>query len=472
MLDKFQWKKWLLPVAIGIVLWLLMPFKPTDISVPAWHLFAIFIATIIACITKPLPMMATTLIAVIIATLTGIFNMKEVAAGFGNSTAWMVAMCMFLAAGFIKSGLGKRIAYLFVKFFGKRTLGLPYALSMVETVLAIGIPSNNARVNGIMYPIIDNLSREMDSDPKNGTQRKMGSFLVFNEYEINIVTSTMFLTGLAGNMIAMGLAKTQGIEVSWMQWFLAALVPGVISLIVIPFVLYKIYPPEVKETPNAKAWSEKRLAEMGPMTPAEKIMAVVFVLAIVLWLIGSKIGIDATEVSFIAVILLLITGVINTKDMLKESFAWNILTWLSIIMLMSQKLMTLGFFPWFSKTLGAMLHGANWIWVLVVLWLAYFYLHYLFPSVATQISALYAGFLSIALGVAGMPPLLAALMLGFDGSLYLSTSTYSAGPAALLSTTGYVETKDWWKLSAIIGVILNIIWLGVGLAWTKVLGYW
>lgn len=472
MLDKFQWKKWLLPVAIGIVLWLLMPFKPTDISVPAWHLFAIFIATIIACITKPLPMMATTLIAVIIATLTGIFNMKEVAAGFGNSTAWMVAMCMFLAAGFIKSGLGKRIAYLFVKFFGKRTLGLAYALSMVETVLAIGIPSNNARVNGIMYPIIDNLSREMDSDPKNGTQRKMGSFLVFNEYEINIVTSTMFLTGLAGNMIAMGLAKTQGIEVSWMQWFLAALVPGVISLIVIPFVLYKIYPPEVKETPNAKTWSEKRLAEMGPMTPAEKIMAVVFVLAIVLWLIGSKIGIDATEVSFIAVILLLITGVINTKDMLKESFAWNILTWLSIIMLMSQKLMTLGFFPWFSKTLGAMLHGANWIWVLVVLWLAYFYLHYLFPSVATQISALYAGFLSIALGVAGMPPLLAALMLGFDGSLYLSTSTYSAGPAALLSTTGYVETKDWWKLSAIIGVILNIIWLGVGLAWTKVLGYW
>lgn len=472
MLDKFQWKKWLLPVAIGIVLWLLTPFKPTDISVPAWHLFAIFIATIIACITKPLPMMATTLIAVIIATLTGIFNMKEVAAGFGNSTAWMVAMCMFLATGFIKSGLGKRIAYLFVKFFGKRTLGLAYALSMVETVLAIGIPSNNARVNGIMYPIIDNLSREMDSDPKNGTQRKMGSFLVFNEYEINIVTSTMFLTGLAGNMIAMGLAKTQGIEVSWMQWFLAALVPGVISLIVIPFVLYKIYPPEVKETPNAKAWSEKRLAEMGPMTPAEKIMAVVFVLAIVLWLIGSKIGIDATEVSFIAVILLLITGVINTKDMLKESFAWNILTWLSIIMLMSQKLMTLGFFPWFSKTLGAMLHGANWIWVLVVLWLAYFYLHYLFPSVATQISALYAGFLSIALGVAGMPPLLAALMLGFDGSLYLSTSTYSAGPAALLSTTGYVETKDWWKLSAIIGLILNIIWLGVGLAWTKVLGYW
>ncbi|WP_297818995.1 DASS family sodium-coupled anion symporter [uncultured Lactobacillus sp.] len=471
MLDKFQWKKWILPVVIGIVLWLLTPLKPADISVSAWHLFAIFIATIVACITKPLPMMATTLIAVIIATLTGIFNMKEVCAGFGNSTAWMVAMCMFMAAGFIKSGLGRRIAYIFVQTFGKKTLGLAYALSFVETVLAIGIPSNNARVNGIMYPIIDNLSKEMGSDPDKGTQRKMGSYLVFNEYEVNIITSTMFLTGLAGNMIALGLAKTQGVTISWMQWFLAAIVPGLISLLLIPFVLYKIYPPEVKETPNAHAWADKRLAEMGKMTPAEKIMLVVFILAILFWLIGSHIGIDATEVSFIAVGLLLVTGVINTKDLLKESFAWNILTWLSIIMLMSKKLMTLGFFPWFSKTLGAKLHGVNWVWVLVILWLVYFYLHYLFPSVATQISALYAGFLSIALGV-GMPPIMAALMLAFDGSLYLSTSTYSAGPAALLSTTGYVSNKDWWKLSAIIGGILNIVWLGGGLIWTKIIGYW
>ncbi|RMC24391.1 MULTISPECIES: DASS family sodium-coupled anion symporter [unclassified Lactobacillus] len=471
MLDKFEWKKWILPVAIGIILWVLTPFRPTAINVQAWHLFAIFIATIIACVTKPLPMMATTIIAIVIATLTGIFKMDEVTAGFGNSTAWMVAMCMFMAAGFIKSGLGKRIAYFFVKTFGKKTLGLAYALSIVETVLAIGIPSNNARVNGIMYPIIDNLSKEMGSDPKQGTQDKMGAYLVFNEYEINIVTSTMFLTGLAGNMVALGIAKTQNITISWMQWFLAALVPGIISLLIVPFVLYKIYPPKIKETPNAHAWADNKLKELGKMTLAEDIMAVVFVLAVALWLVGPKFGIDATLVSFIAVALLLVCGVINVKDILGQSFAWNILTWLSIIMLMSQKLMQLGFFPWFSKTLGSALNGMNWIWVLVILYLAYFYLHYLFPSVSTQISALYAGFLSIAIG-AGVPPIMAALMLALDGSLYLSTSSYSAGPAALLSSTGYVSNKDWWKLSAIIGVILNIIWLGGGLIWTKVIGMW
>lgn len=471
MTIKINWKAWILPLIFGIGLWLLTPIKPAGINVDAWHLFAIFLATIIACVTKPMPMMAVTLTGATIATVTHIFTMDEFAAGFGNSTAWMVAMCMFLAAGFIKSGLGSRIAYLFVSAFGKKTLGLAYALSAVETVLAIGIPSNNARVNGIMYPIIDNLSREMGSDPKDGTQRKLGSFLVFNEYEINNVTSGMFLTGLAGNMVALGLAKTQGINITWMEWFAAASVPAILCLLIIPFVLYKIYPPEVKETPNAHAWAEGKLKELGKRSVSEKIMTGTFVAAILLWLFGSKIGIDATQVSFLAVVFLLVTGVLTTKDLLKESFAWNILTWLSVIMLMSQKLMTLGFFPWFSKTLGNMLHGMNWLWVLIILFLAYFYLHYLFPSVSTQISALYAGFLSVAIGV-GAPPTLAALMLAFCGSIYLSTSTYSAGPAALIASTGYIKNKDFWKLSAIIGVIFNVVWLGGGLLWTKIIGFW
>ncbi|WP_318766413.1 DASS family sodium-coupled anion symporter [Lactiplantibacillus carotarum] len=471
MLENVKWKSFILPLLIGLGLWLLTPLKPVAISVIAWHLFAIFVATIVACITKPLPMMATTLTGITVATVLKVFTMDEVAAGFGNSTAWMVAMCMFLAAGFIKSGLGKRIAYFFVKTFGKRTLSLAYALSAVDAVLAIGIPSNNARVNGIMYPIIDNLSREMGSDPEKGTQKKIGSFLVFNEYEINNVTSGLFLTGLAGNMIAIGLAKMQGVTVTWMEWFAAASVPGLIALLVIPFVLYKVYPPEIKATPNAHAWADKKLQSLGKMTISEKIMCGTFVLAILLWLLGAKIGIDATEVSFIAVVILLLTGVLNTKDLLNESFAWNILVWLSIIMLMSKKLMLLGFFPWFAKTLGALLHGMNGILVLAILFIAYFYLHYMFPSVATQISALYAGFLSVAIG-AGVPPVLAALMLAFCGSINLSTTPYSAGPAALLSSTGYVSNGEWWRLSAIIGVIFNVIWLGGGLLWTKILGFW
>ena len=57
-----------------------------------------------------------------------------------------------------------------------------------------------------------------------------------------------------------------------MNWFLAAIVPGIVSLIVIPFIIYKMYPPTVKETPDAKDWAENELADMGSIAKAEKFM--------------------------------------------------------------------------------------------------------------------------------------------------------------------------------------------------------
>ena len=79
-----------------------------------------------------------------------------------------------------------------------------------------------------------------------------------------------------------------------MNWFLAAIVPGIVSLIVIPFIIYKMYPPTVKETPDAKDWAENELADMGSIAKAEKFMIGVFIIALLLWVVGSFIGVDAT----------------------------------------------------------------------------------------------------------------------------------------------------------------------------------
>ncbi len=467
---EVNWKGFIAPLIVGIILWILTPFKPAMISVMAWHLFTIFVATIVACITKPVPMMASTIIAITIAVLAKIFKTEEVTTALGNNIAWMIAMCLFMANGFVNTGLGKRIAYYFIKFFGKSTLGLAYAFSAVEVILSVGIPSNNARLNGIIYPIINSLSHALGSSPKDNTQKKIGSYLVFNEYEIDIVTSALFLTGLGGNMVSLSLAKTQGVNITWLSWFLAALVPGVLSLILVPLLLYKIYPPEIKSTPDSKEWANKRLTEMGKMSLAEKIMLIVFILATLLWVVGPSFGIDSTLVGFIAVSILLICGVITVKDMLNTKFAWNILTWLSIIILMAGKLTKLGFFKWFSATLSGMFHGINWIAAIVILFIIYFYLHYLFPSIVSHITALYPGFLSIAIA-AGAPTMLAAQLLAFGGVVDLSTSPYSQGTAAFISSTGYVSEKEWWKLNAIVGVLYIILWLGIGLLWLKMLGY-
>ena len=328
---------------------------------------------------------AVSIIGFTIMVLVGIMDTKSAVEGFGNSSIWLIAMAFFISRGFVKTGLGRRIALLFVKLFGKKTLGLAYSLVGVDLILAPATPSNTARAGGIMFPIIKSLSESFGSTPKDGTERKMGAFLIFTEFQGNLITAAMFLTAMAGNPIAQSLAeKTAHVHITWMNWFVAAIVPGLISLIVVPFIIYKMYPPTVKETPNAKKWATEQLEEMGKISLAEKFMIGIFIVALILWITGSFINIDATLTAFIALSLLLLTGVLNWKDILNETGAWNTLVWFSVLVLMADQLNKLGFIPWLSKLIAHSLGGFSWPIVLVLLILFFFYSHYLFASATAR----------------------------------------------------------------------------------------
>lgn len=471
LLSKEQYKKFLWPVLVGVILWFCTPLRPVALSAPAWQMFAIFVATIVGCITQPLPIGAVSIIGFVAATLTKVIDTDTAVAGFGNSSIWLIAMAFFISRGFIKTGLGKRIALNFVSLFGKRTLRLAYSIIGVDFVLAPATPSNTARAGGVVYPIIQSLADAFHSSPKDESRRDMGAFLVFTEFHGDIITSAMFLTAMAGNPLAQAFANDANIDISWMSWFLAALLPGVISLILIPFLIYKMYPPKIKETPNAKQWANDQLEDMGNFSLPEKIMSVIFILALISWMTSSLTGIDATLTAFIALALLLITGVLSWQDVLKETGAWNTLTWFSVLVMMATQLNELGFIPWFSELIVSSLGNMNWFLVLCLLLIIYFYSHYLFASATAHVSAMYAALLSVALA-ANVPGQLAALMLGFFGSLMGSTTHYSTGPAPIYFSSGYVTQSEWWKMNFVLGIAYIIIWIGVGSLWTKAIGIW
>lgn len=470
MENTVKYRKFILPIVVGLIIWALTPFKPDALNDQAWYMFAIFVATIIACITQPMTIGAVSIIGFTIMVLVGIMDTKSAVEGFGNSSIWLIAMAFFISRGFVKTGLGRRIALQFVKLFGKKTLGLAYSLVGVDLILAPATPSNTARAGGIMFPIIKSLSESFGSTPKDGTERKMGAFLIFTEFQGNLITAAMFLTAMAGNPIAQSLAeKTAHVHITWMNWFVAAIVPGLISLIVVPFIIYKMYPPTVKETPNAKKWATEQLEEMGKISLAEKFMIGIFIVALILWITGSFINIDATLTAFIALSLLLLTGVLNWKDILNKTGAWNTLVWFSVLVLMADQLNKLGFIPWLSKLIAHSLGGFSWPIVLVLLILFFFYSHYLFASATAHVSAMYAALLGVAVA-AGAPPLFSALMLGFFGNLLASTTHYSSGPAPILYASGYVSQKRWWLMNLVLGIVYFIIWIGLGSLWMKLIG--
>ena len=470
-LNKVKYRDFIAPLLVGLIIWLSSPIKPASVSMNAWHILAIFVATIIGCITRPLPIAGVAIIGLTLTVLLGIVPMDTAVAGFGSSTVWMIAMAYFMSRGFINTGLGRRVALVFVRLFGKRTLGLAYALIGVDLVTAPATPSNTARAGGIVYPIIQSLAETFGSDPKDGTQSKIGSFLVFAEFHGDLITSTMFMTAMAPNLVAVTLAKSLHITLSWMQWFLAGIVPGLICLLVVPYLIYKMYPPEIKDTPNAKQWADDELAKMGKMSLPEKIMGGVFLLALVLWMLSSFIGLEASLVAFMAVSLLLVAGVLSVDDVLHETGAWNTLVWFSILIFMANELNKLGFIPWLSGAIGGALKGFSWGIVLAALVLFYFYSHYLFASGTAHVSAMYGALLGVAVS-AGAPATFAALILGFTGSIFASTTHYANGPASVLFGSGYVTQGKWWQLNFILGLFYLVVWGGLGALWMKVIGIW
>ena len=467
---EVNWVKLIAAALVGIVIWFIP--APAGLEAQAWHMFAIFVATIVALIIKPMPMGAIAIVAIALCVLTGVTSLSDGLSGFSNSTIWLIVIAFFISRGFIKTGLGSRIAYLFVEKFGKKTLGLSYALTATDLVLAPAMPSNTARAGGIVFPLVQSLSNTFKSRPDDGTANRIGSFLHLTAYQVDMVTSAMFMTSMAANPLIVQLAaEAAGIEITWVGWIMASIVPGIISLIVVPMVIYRLSTPEVKETPDASEMAKGKLAEMGPMTLPEKKMIVVFILILVLWIAGSSIDLDATATGFIGLGVLLLSGVLTWDDVKSEKGAWDTLVWFSALVMMAGQLNTLGMIPWFGDLMGGLVGGLNWIVTLLVLGLVYYFAHYLFASQTAHVTAMYAAFLTVAVA-AGAPPMLAALILGFFSNLNGALTHYACGPAPIFFGAGYVSQGKWWSTGFVVSVVNIVIWMLIGGVWWKVLGLW
>lgn len=471
-MDASQKKKLVGVILLGAVIWFLP--HPDAITPIAWHLFVVFAATIAGFILQPLPIGAVAFIGVSVAALLGVVSVKVAISGYGNSTIWLIVCAFLLARAFIKSGLGSRIAYLIIKAIGKSSLTLGYAITLSDFVISPATPSSTARAGGIIYPIIRSLSSALHSEPDDGTARKFGAYIMQIEYQANAITCAMFMTAMAGNPMAVELAaKTIGVEITWSAWATAAIVPGLLSLLLMPYLLYKLYPPEIHEMPHAKQMAVEALEKMGPMSWMEKVVLAVFVGSLALWATSSLTHMNATGVGMLAVTVLLLTNVLTWQDVLQEKGAWNTMFWMGSLIALAGALSSSGFIKVVADMAGAAIQsaGLSWLAAFIILVLIYVYSHYAFASVSAHIGAMYAAFLAVAVAV-GTPPLLAAISFAALSNIMIPLTHYGGGAAPILYGAGYVPQGTWWKLGFIIVTVNLVIWLGIGSLWWHVIGLW
>ena len=458
-------------IAIGGVIWL-SP-TPEELDAKAWQCFAVFAATIVALLIKPMPMGASVLCGLVVLAVGNVLgetskeSLATALSGYGDTTTWLVVSAFLLGSAMVRSGLGRRIALGLAVLLGRTVLGLAYAVAGAEFVLSTMIPSNTARGGGVMAPIVNSLSHALGSRADH-RPRRAGEYLCLCGAHLNLVAAATFLTGMAANPL---IAKETGIDFDWGTWLLGSIAPALVSFLVLPLFLLKLAPPELTDAQGARSQARSDLDEMGPWTRTEKTMLGVFVLMVGLWASKPLHGLHTTTVALTGVGILLVAGAEKWKDMKGNAAAWDALIWLGGLISMADALRELGFISWFAETMKDEVVGMDPLAALLALVLVYFYSMYGFSMLTGHIKAMVAAFFLVAVG-AGAPPMLTVALLAYFSNLCGCLTNYSTGPVVIYFGLGYVESARWFRIGFLVSLLHIAIWLGVGLPWWKFLGWW
>jgi len=460
--------RWLVVLLPGILIWV-VPWPA--LSPPQRHLLAVFVATIVALVAHPVPMGVSALSAMTFLALAGVVPPARVLAGFANLTVWLVFSAFLFARAVTVTRLGERIAFLFINRFGKSPLSLGYSLVAADVALAPFVPSDTARGGSIMYPITRSVAEAAGSSP-GPTARHLGAFLILASFHATYTASGMFLTGMAANPVIAGFAKQiGGVELTWLRWIEGSILPALLTLTLVPLLLHRLVRPTISDTEPARAHAREALAELGPMRPAERGLGVVMLAVMAGWISSPYHGIPNAFIALAGVSALLLGRVLSWDDLLGERRAWDALIWFAPLLMMASELQDTGVIGVLSSSLFAGLQGWPWVAALPALLVAYLYLHYGFASMTAHVTALYPGFLAAALAV-GAPALISALGLAYFSNLNASLTHYGTGSAPIFFGAGYVPQGTWWRIGFLVSLLNIVIWLGAGMLWWKVLGWW
>ena len=458
--------KLLAPVLVVLVMWFIP--APEGLSQNAWHFLAIFLAVVVGLILEPIPAALIGFAGVALIAALGLIGNPTMSinwalSGFSNSVIWLIFAAFMFALGYKKTGLGKRVSLLMVKYMGKSTLGLGYAVAFSDLVLAPFMPSNTARSAGTIYPIAINIPQIFNSLPNN-EPRKIGSYITWVAIASTSVTSSMFLTALAPNLLAVDLMgrHTQH-TLTWMEWA-TIMVPIMIPLFLLtPWLTYVIYPPTQKKSPEAPKWAAEELKKLGNVTFKEYLMAGLAVVALVLWIFGKEIGINATTTAICVMTVMVLTGIISWDDLLSEKAAFNVFIWFATLVALADGLKRVGVLDFIGKNSESMLSGLDTMALIISLLVLFYVLHYFFASTTAHVTALVPLFMVIATTFIPADQIIPFMVL-LAGSLGVMgiITPYGSGPNPIWYGAGYISQAKWWGLGAIFGgLYLIFIILGV-----------
>ncbi|KAI8097065.1 Sodium/sulfate symporter [Halteromyces radiatus] len=501
----------LLPsITLGIILW--FGITPSEeLSPTAIHLLAVFISCIFALMTTSFSLTTLVMTALVILSLTQSFQCidhttgesiecrlcgtpntalldkpdfdclgaQEAFAhsleGFSSTVVWLIFAAFHLGKAVEVTGLGKRLSLWLVQTFGKHILGLAYSIVFSELFIAPFVPSNTARGGGIIMPVVYSIAKTLGSTPLQNPE--IGGFLMLLGSHANLLSASMYLTGMAPNPIVLAKANQlfPKLNFTFMTWLSGSMVPALLCAFCLPLILKRLMissGPRSKQTFNSEivVHARKELSNMGSMTRKEKELCFVLISCLCLWVTAGYTQLDSTLVALIGIVALLHMGTITWKDVSTNTTAWDTLFWLGGFITIAQHLSNAGASTYLGDHISATITDLG-LPPVPCLALAYFLTTFLFSSLSAHTVAFASTFLEAGHALGANPMILTAL-LAYFGALGGCMTNFSTGTAAMYYAPGYVSRSKWFGVGTILALFYIIIYFTIGMGWWKLLGWY
>lgn len=438
--------KLLILLLLTIISWFILP-QLTTLNVNAVHMLILFILTMFGIILDVCHPIAWILCIITTASLTKTVDISLCFSGFSNIVPWLLFAVLSLAKVLTNTTLGLRLAYLFMKYFGKNIIGLSYSIILTELFIAPVLPSNTARAASVGFPLIKSLTTCIATD-------KIGSYLTLLYSFANAMTSGMFLTAMISNALILDLVKPLNIQITWLSWFKYLFIPYIIVLLLIPIILMCVCNPNTSNLQQVQAMAADKYKELGKISKREKFILCSFLFMLLMWINSSLIPIITT--TLLGLCVFIFTKNINIKDVLSDYSTFSSVFLLGFLISLVNCLVDVGTIQWLNNYVSQSISGYNITTAFIILTVTYYYAQYFFTGESSKIIALYGPFLltGAALGIDNM--MLAMTLAAFSSASDI-LAHYTSTVSLIMYSNGYVTLKKW----VICGFITSIIFLSV-----------
>jgi divalent anion:Na+ symporter, DASS family len=447
----------------ALAMWFVPP--PDGLTPQSWRLFAVFAAAIVAVVVNALPILTASVLAVAVCVLSGLMPPAKAYAGFANGTILLIVLAFLVARAVVKCGLGTRVGHAVVSVFGRSTLGLSYSIFLLDGLIAPAFPSNTAR-SGVIFPLAFSLAEAGGAKPGNDDGQRVGTFLMCSGIVSLSLSSALWMTAMAANPIGAEIARSFGVEIGFGSWLLAASLPTLAGMGLMPLLLRWLIAPERTATPEAPAAARRALARLGPLTGHELVVIAAFAGMVALWASAALLALDSTAVAFLGLGVLLATGVLTLDDIAKEGDVLATYIWFAVLFTLSSQLNELGFMGFLGQRLAGSLGGLSAVPAGVVLVVAYVLLHYVFVSQTAHLLALFGVFLDVGVKL-GVPAAPLAFQLLFATNYFSAITPQGSSANLLFAGSGFLSQRDLYRLGGLVTAFSMALYLLVGGMWLR-----